>query len=277
MLGRMQLIRTSELAGRLRVLDEAGSTNDVLLALAADASEPDFSVVATLSQTGGRGRLGRVWVAPPGKTVAVSVLLRPRLADGSPLGLASFGWIPLIAGVAMTAAVDAVVGETAMGAQRTTLKWPNDVHIDGRKVSGILAELVPAGPALVIGAGLNLTIAEDELPVATATSLALAGVDDAGSETIVDAVLERYIAGLRRLLGALLAAGGDAEASGIRSLVAENCSTLGREVRVQLPGAADLLGVATGIDETGRLLVRGAQDGVVTAVAAGDVTHLRYE
>ena len=272
----VQLPSSALIAARLRFLPEAGSTNDELLGMARDAAEPHLSVVATASQTAGRGRLGRTWVAPPGKTLAVSVLLRPRAADGTPLTIEHFGWLPLLAGVAMTVAVDAVVGNA-----RTTLKWPNDVHVDGQKVSGILAELLSTGDGVVIGAGVNLTLSAEELPVPTATSLALAGVQLAAgfgpaSDELVDLVLARYLGELRDLVERLADAGGDAGRSGIRTLVSGFCSTLGRPVRVQLPGGTDLLGIATELDEDGRLIVR-ASDGTLSAVAAGDVTHLRYE
>jgi BirA family biotin operon repressor/biotin-[acetyl-CoA-carboxylase] ligase len=264
----MDLPVSSRLAS-LVIVDEVGSTNDELIAR-ADSAE-NFSVVVTPSQTAGRGRLGRVWVAPPGRTLAVSVLLRPRLPAGEPLGLEHFGWLPLLAGVAMATAVDELVG-----GGRTRLKWPNDVQVDGRKISGILAELLPKGDAVVIGAGLNLELTVDELPVPTATSLALAGVELAGDE-LADAALSRYLEQLRGLVAAFLAVGADADASGTLELVREWCSTLGQEVRVELPGGTELRGVATDIDSTGRLVVRATADGSVQAVAAGDVTHLRYE
>lgn len=263
----MQLPRSAAIAD-LIVLDDARSTNDEVIARHSAAA--DFTAVVTTNQTAGRGRLGRVWVAPPGKTLAVSVLLRPVLPSGRPLGLQDFGWLPLIAGAAMARSVASIVGPT------TSLKWPNDVQIAGRKVSGILAELLPAGDSVVIGAGLNLFLAEDELPVPTATSLALAGATALGDD-LVDLALSRYLAALRELVASFLAAGADAAASGILDLVSGWCSTLGQEVRVELPGGRDLLGVATGIDDTGRLLVRRTSDDAVQAVAAGDVTHLRYE
>jgi BirA family biotin operon repressor/biotin-[acetyl-CoA-carboxylase] ligase len=250
-------------------LDEVGSTNDELTIRRADS--PDFTVVVTASQTAGRGRLGREWVAPPGKTLAVSVLLRPRLPAGEPLGLEHFGWLPLIAGVAMARSVASVIG-----GHSTTLKWPNDVQIDGRKVSGILAELLPTGDAVVIGAGVNLLLAEDELPIPTATSLVLAGAEFEGDQ-LFDEVLYRYLTSLRELIPSFSKSGGDAAASGILDLVSDRCSTLGQEVRVHLPGGNDLVGVATGIDSSGRLIVRRTSDGAVQSVAAGDVTHLRYE
>jgi BirA family biotin operon repressor/biotin-[acetyl-CoA-carboxylase] ligase len=264
----VDLDRTRAESPRVLVLETAGSTNDVLADLERAATEPPFSVVLTLNQTSGRGRLGRVWSAPPDRTLAASVLVRPAVPPRSAF---PFGWVPLIAGVAMSTSVDALIG-----GGRTGLKWPNDVQVDGRKVCGVLAELVPSGDAVIVGTGINLTLAADELPVPTATSLALAGVAERGDE-LVDLVLSRYLGTLRELLERLVASGGDAEASGVHRVVSEWCRTLGREVRVSLPGGEDLFGVATGIDEIGRLLVRKPGGSVTTAVAAGDVTHLRYE
>lgn len=242
----MLLPLSTEVADRLDYLDETGSTNAVLAERARAGSAAEFDVVVTTSQTSGRGRLGRTWVAPPGKTIAVSVLLAPS-AERLP-------WLPLVAGLAMTRAVRSlVVGH------EVTLKWPNDVQVDGLKVSGLLAELVP-GAGVVLGAGLNLTMEAHELPTPFSTSLTLVGADP---DDIVDRALAAYLGELRRAYGL-----GPEDA---RREVERECSTLGRRVRVELPGGDDLYGTATGIDEAGRLVVDGR------AVAAGDVTHLRYE
>ena len=264
----MQLPLSARLVPRLDVLPEAGSTNDVLVAAAAGLD--DLSVVVTGNQTAGRGRLGRQWVAPAGKSLAISVLLRPRLPAGEPLSLEHFGWLPLIAGVAMTRAVSPLVRG------RAGLKWPNDVQVDGLKVSGLLAELLPTGDAVVMGAGVNLSLDADELPTPVSTSLTLSGATLAGNE-LADAVLSGYLAALTELYSDFVRYGADVMASGTLDLVSEYCSTLGQEVRVHLPSGDDLLGTATGIDGSGRLQVRRSSDGAVTAVAAGDVTHLRYE
>lgn len=261
----MELPITGGLAARLRVLDSAGSTNDVLAGLLADGPEPSFSTVLTLDQTAGRGRLGRSWTAPRGKTVAVSVLVRATDPAGFP-----FGWVPLMAGAAMSTSIDALVG-----GGRTGLKWPNDVQVDGLKACGILAEMVPSADAVIVGTGINLTLGHDELPVPGATSLALAGVEVLGDE-LVDSVVGGYLASLVELVGRLEAARGDAVAAGIHREVSEWCRTLGREVRVLLPGGGESFGVAVGLDGTGRLLVRDDR-GETSALSAGDVTHLRYE
>lgn len=275
----MQLPLSAAAASRLEVLPECGSTNTELVSRASGAdgeSWPDFSVVVTDNQTDGRGRLGRVWVAPPGQALAISVLLRPRLPTGEPLEIAHFGWLPLIAGLAMTTALAPLLPHHLV-----RLKWPNDVQVDGRKVSGLLAELLPAGRAgldhaVVMGAGLNLTITSADLPTPTSTSLALNDpvVEDAD---LADRALAGYLVELGRLYGDFLRFGADPESSGIAELLRELCGTLGQQVQVLLPGGDELIGTAIGVDGTGRLSVKKSSDGRVVAVAAGDVTHLRYE
>jgi BirA family biotin operon repressor/biotin-[acetyl-CoA-carboxylase] ligase len=277
----MEFPISSGIGARFEYLDEAGSTNDVLVTRATgpDANAwPDLSVIVTDNQTHGRGRLGRSWLAPSGKSLAISVLLRPRLADG-PLPVNRYGWFPLLAGAAMTTAVRGVLHAAAPAGEEedvarheVVLKWPNDVLIDGYKVSGILSELLPDASGLCIGAGLNLALDEHDLPTLTSTSLLLA----TGSIPDADAVLAAYLTELRRLSGAFLAAGADPVGSGLQDRVTELCGTLGSAVRVELPGGHDLVGTAVGLDVDGRLLVEDQDSGDVQAVAAGDVTHLRY-
>jgi BirA family biotin operon repressor/biotin-[acetyl-CoA-carboxylase] ligase len=128
----------------------------------------------------------------------------------------------------------------------------------------VLAELLPAREAVVIGAGLNLAMTAQQLPVSTATSVAVEGGDPDP-----DTALAGYLAHLQRLIEAYLAHGGDAEASGLAARARQLCVTLGREVRVELPDGRVLEGVATQLDADGRLVVDGE------SVAAGDVTHAR--
>jgi BirA family biotin operon repressor/biotin-[acetyl-CoA-carboxylase] ligase len=106
--------------------------------------------------------------------------------------------------------------------------------------------------------------------VETATSLSIAGASD----TDADRILATYLHELDALYRPFLASGGDAEASGLQSAVTDACETVGRSVRVELPSGEALLGTATGIDGDGRLLVD--TNAGISAVAAGDVTHLRY-
>jgi BirA family biotin operon repressor/biotin-[acetyl-CoA-carboxylase] ligase len=235
------------------VTAETGSTNaDV--AAAARAGAPEGTIHTTDQQTAGRGRLDRTWTSPAGSGVIVSVLLRP---DGVPA--ARWVWLPLLVGLA----VDATVHEFGVD---SGLKWPNDVLVDGRKIAGILLERVetPQGAAAVIGVGLNVTLRRTELPVPTATSLALEGATDTDRTIVLRALLRN----LEALYRAWSASGGD-PARGIRDSYARRCVTLGSQVRVMLPRDEVLEGRATGIDELGRLLVDGR------AISAGDVTHVR--
>ncbi|NRD25401.1 biotin--[acetyl-CoA-carboxylase] ligase [Frigoribacterium sp. VKM Ac-2836] len=247
----------------LVVLESTGSTNADLLAA---VDEPHLATWLTLDQSAGRGRLDRRWESVPGRSLAASVLLHR-----GDLPIESLGWVPLLAGVAMRASVLRVVESGDV-----TLKWPNDVQVDGDKVCGLLAELRPDASAVVVGAGVNLTVPGDELPTPTSTSLGLHGARGTALE-LADVVLSSWVSGLTRLVGDLAASRGDAAASGAQALVRADCATLGREVRVELPGGAALVGEAVDVDEAGRLVVRSASTGGLTAVASGDVTHLRYE
>lgn len=278
----MHLSRSTDVAARLEFLGEVGSTNTELVSRASGANAeewPDFSVLVSDNQVSGRGRLGRVWVTPAGKSLAISVLLRPRLSaghsaglsatGGQPLDLEHYGWLPLIAGVAMTTTVARLVPSHTVD-----LKWPNDVQIDGLKVSGLLAELLPDQSGVVMGAGLNFAFEQDELPTHTSTSLNLMGAEPTG---LADAALAGYLTELKRLYIDFLGAGADPYLSGVAQQLDGLCSTLEQEVRVELPGGGQLIGTAMGIDSSGRLEVRDAKDGHLVTVAAGDVTHLRYE
>jgi len=252
------LPRTATLASRLEVLAEAGSTNTELVERAA-AGWPDRAVLVTDRQTAGRGRLGRSWTAPPGTSLAVSVLLRPRIPQGR------YGWLSLLAGAAMAGAVRSIGGAA-------DLKWPNDVLLGGRKVCGILAEVLPDGSGAVLGAGLNHRIAAVDLPVPSATSLLVEGLP-----TDPDVVLAAYLERLWALLDSFEASGGDPDRGGLRRAVESACGTIGSRVRVELPDGGTVTGWATGLDADGRLLVAAGRDATPFAVAAGDVTHLRYE
>jgi BirA family biotin operon repressor/biotin-[acetyl-CoA-carboxylase] ligase len=257
--------RSESVASRLEVLEATPSTNDVLVSGAAEGQNwPDFSVVVTDTQTAGRGRLGRAWVSPPGTALAVSVLVR---ADVS-LRIDALGWLPLAAGLAMTRAVR----EALPGRHDVELKWPNDVLVGGRKISGVLSELVVGQvPSVVVGAGVNLTMTEEQLPVPTATSLVVAGAEHPDA----DELLSTYLREFRGLVDAFRAAGGDAGSSGLQAEVADACGTIGSRVKVELPGGNILAGVARGIDVSGRILVQAEGSSELTPVSAGDVTHLR--
>ncbi len=239
------------------VAASTGSTNADLVARAEEGAAEGL-VIAADEQTAGRGRLGRSWASPPGASVSVSVLLRPRLAPDQ------LGWLPLLTGLAVAAAI---VEEYGIEAE---LKWPNDVLVtDGRpgKVAGILVERT--GTAACVGFGINTAMTAEELPVPEASSLVLAGAAEPDPDVLVAACLRH----LHRRYARLLASGGDAERSGLVDEYTARCCTLGRDVVVLLPSGEEVRGAASGVDALGRLAVEGVA-GTLT-VAAGDVRHVR--
>lgn len=216
----------------VRWFAELDSTNRLAVDLAR-AGASDGVVVGADHQTAGRGRRGRTWESRPGASLLVSVVLRPAPA-----------LVTLAAGVAAAEACAAVAGAAV------ELKWPNDLLLGGAKLGGILSELV--GDAAVVGLGLNLAWAP-----AGAASLGPSGPLSGGPGQGVDRgrLLDAYLAGL------------DAP-DDVLARYRVRCATLGRRVRVELPGGS-VEGVATDVDDAGRLLVDGRP------IAAGDVVHLR--
>lgn len=239
----------------VEVVAATGSTN-ADLAARARRGDPAGTVLVADHQQAGRGRLGRTWTAPAGRSIAMSVLLRP---DRDP---ADWTWLPLLAGLAVADSLRALAGVP------TLLKWPNDVLVEDAKICGILAERVdgPDGPACVLGMGINVHLANDELPVPTATSLA---VLRPGQHFVRTEIIATVLAALA-LLHHRWEAGLDA------ALAAEyvaRSGTLGRRVTVLGGDGTRTSGEAIGVDEAGRLRVR-TPSGVQT-FAAGDITHLR--
>jgi BirA family biotin operon repressor/biotin-[acetyl-CoA-carboxylase] ligase len=232
------------------LLESATSTN----AVAAQNPVAGTIVVAD-HQTAGRGRLDRTWETPAGTALTFSVVVDPGLADAD--------WPLLPLGVALAAGA----GVRRASSVPVELKWPNDLLVatsDGQsgKLAGILLERVASAsgtPLAVIGIGINVGLTADELPVPTATSLAIAGSEVSRTE-----VLGVVISELESVLDALRA-----DPAAVLERYRRECSTIGREVTVHLPDSVVLTGTATGLDDNGRLVVAGR------AVGAGDVVHVR--
>ena len=254
-------------------VEKTGSTNTDLMQATNVA---DGTVLLADEQLSGKGRLGRTWTAPAGSQVIFSVLLLPE-------SLEHLGTLPLAAGLAVT---DSIEG--------TVLKWPNDVHIDGNKLCGILAEAGPVGQAfkaapkteltklevgkaevnkaevnkavgsaapsarVVVGMGINVTLTREDLPIEKATSLALEGRDTDRTELAINVLknLRRRIVQWENHDPQLL--------RDYRAV----CSSLGQQVRLETP-SGDVIGHVDEIGEDGRIMVAGEY------YSAGDVTHLR--
>ncbi|MGQ0805442.1 MAG: biotin--[acetyl-CoA-carboxylase] ligase [Actinomycetota bacterium] len=231
---------------QIRRFDSLDSTNRYLLDEARSGA-PEGVVAVADYQTAGRGRRGRSWVAPPGASLLVSVLLRPSLApDRTQL-------VSIAAGLAMADAVERVAGFAP------ALKWPNDLLADDKKLAGLLAEA--DGDAVVVGVGVNVEWHDFPLEVAdTATACNLV----AGRAVERDAILDAFLDGvaMRR--------------ENLERVLPEyrnRLATLGRRVRVET-GTGALTGTAVDVGETGELLLDRDGDSRV-AVHAGDVVHLR--
>ena len=257
---RSKAVRPGGLWREIEVVQSTGSTNADLLARAL-AGEPEGVVLAAEEQRAGRGRMGRTWTSPARAALTFSVLLKPAVPP------ARLGWLPLLTGVAVAAAVTQVTGV------ETRLKWPNDLLAADAKLAGILAEA--AGDAVVVGIGLNVSTEPAEFPsprpgALPATSLRAAGATAPSREDILLAILE----GFERWYRAWQQAGGDPDRSGLRPEYTRLSATIGRTVRAELPGGQALSGPAVGVDSDGRLLVL-LSSGSEVAVAAGDVVHLR--
>ena len=264
---RRAALRPDGLWREIEVVPSTGSTNADLLARAlAGQGQPEGVLLAAEEQTAGRGRIGRTWTSPPYAALTFSLLLHPAVPP------ARRGWLPLLTGVAVAAAVTEVTGV------ETRLKWPNDVLagdvLAGEgKLAGILAEA--AGDAVVVGIGLNVSTEPAELPgpgpgALPATSLRAAGATALNREKLLLAILARF----ERWYLAWRQAGGDPDRSGLRAEYTRMSATIGRPVRAELPGGQALSGLAVGVDSDGRLLVR-VSPGSEVPVAAADVVHLR--
>ena len=248
-----QMLRTglyTAVIGRsLRFYQSTGSTMDDVAEWARDGAEEGVVVVAE-TQSASRGRLGRRWISDEGN-LYFSVLFRPE-ADVLPL-------LSPLAGVAVARAIRQVAG------LYPSIKWSNDIMIDGRKVAGILAESALSGSQIqhaVVGIGVNvaLDVSADPEIAATATSLNHSSDSDIDRAELLRRILQHMDAlylDLRRG----------------RSPIAEWrrwLDTLGQRVTVTHHGATET-GLAEDIDEHGNLLLR-ADSGELLTLTAGDIT-----
>lgn len=246
----------------LEVVDSTASTNADLLRAAAAGAEQGTVLVAE-EQLAGRGRFERTWMSPARAGLTFSLLLRPALAPDRQ------GWVPLLTGLALCAAVQSLVPEPTVVA----LKWPNDLLVRDAKAAGILAEA--AGGAVVVGIGINVSHTRAELPEPAqragpqATSLALAF---SGHPIDRAALLVAVLHELQARYSLWIAAGGAADA--LAAQYRQVCSTIGAQVWVTTP-TGSFSGRAVDIDDRGGLLVdTGSQ---VELVSAADIAHVRRD
>ena len=232
---------------RLIAFDSLASTNEEARRLASAGAEA-WTFVWAREQTAGRGRRGNDWVSPPGN-LYLSVVLRPQV------DVATAAQIGFVVALALADAIEARTG------LRAGLKWPNDLLVKGRKLSGILVEST-AGASnrvewLVVGTGVNVASHPAALPQST-------DLAEQGADIAVPALIEAYAGTLQARVEQWLSKG----FSTIRRDWLADAVGIGEAIRVKL-GTAEEYGIFEDLDETGALvLVQGQARRLITS---GDV------
>lgn len=252
------LLNDSALPWRVRVVEEVGSTSDAVRE-AALAGEPPGLVLFAESQTAGRGRRQNRWLAPRGRDLMFSLLLQPEAP--TPL------W-PRLTTLAALALCRAVEDELPL---RPLIKWPNDLYVSDRKVSGLLAEVVTTGSGLMLVLGIGLNVNTRQFPpelegVAASLlgSMPFAQTPELDRNSLAAAVLQQLHAQFQRI------------EDGFHEAVAETRERswlLGRQIRATVDGC-ELYGRAVDLDSEGRLLLALPDGGVTTLGSAESVRRV---
>jgi BirA family biotin operon repressor/biotin-[acetyl-CoA-carboxylase] ligase len=237
--------------------DALESTNTKALQLIQKGAEEGTVVLADF-QTAGRGRYDRKWYSPRGEGLFFSVIFYPPFTDKRLFTL------PLVAGCAVAAALKSVTGLAPL------LKWPNDVLIGEKKVSGILIETSQVGRRLaaVIGIGININNTDFPEEISrTATSILLECKKKVSSLTLLEKCLRELSDRYEHFLSG--------RSERIVREAREISSLLGRQVRVSTSGG-EFHGNAIDLDETGALILR-LHDGASRVFTTGEVQLIRAE
>ena len=244
-LDQSRITSTSSQYWRVSVVDLTASTQDDLAEKVAAGNAKNGDVIVTNYQSAGRGRLDRTFLAPPSTALLFSLYLDPKRSRDD------WGFIPLLAGYSIADTLRKVNANVS-------IKWPNDLLIDEMKLGGIIATAVGSG--VVVGIGINVSMSVDELPVETATSLALAGVTKLDRNFLLPLLLNSFEQDFTSW---------DTGESFLDKY-SQLSVTQGREVTVSGPAENTIRSRAIAFDEQGRLHL---EDGQIVTV--GDVIHLR--
>ena len=251
---------TGELGRAVRYVDEIASTNTAAMEWAA-AGAPHGAVVVTDHQTGGRGRWGRSWFSLPGKLLQFSLIVRPELE------VERHGLLTAALGVAVADAVAPITDAD------TTIKWPNDVLLNDKKVAGILVETQMVGSTIgiaVCGIGINVSVERGDFPpdIAARASSLLVETTSALPDraTLLGAVLREIERRYAQIVGG-------SRGREIIEAASRRSAILGREVVVRGPDGSSMSGRASSFDADGALLIE--SDGSVHTVVVGEVEQLR--
>jgi len=243
------------IGSRLVCLKETESTNAVAFRLAEEGA-PEGTVVVADTQSAGKGRLGRIWISPPGVNLYCSIVLRPPI---TPVAACQLTFLSV---VAVARAIESCTKLTPQ------IKWPNDILVSGKKVAGLLNEMNAETEKVnfvVLGIGVNLNMRHAQLGQGVrhpATSL----LEEGGVEVNRAAFARTLLSELDQLYDRFLVEG----EGPVRAEWLERSAVRGRSVRVSC-GAREFGGVVQGVDAFGALLVL-TPDGVLETVLSGDVT-----
>jgi len=229
--------------------EKVESTNDIAKKLAEEGASEGTVVVAS-EQTKGRGSRGRVWFSPPGANLLVSVIFRPNLPPER------MGELAFVASVAVAGTLRDCCG------LEPRIKWPNDVQVDGLKISGIIVEAAKGAAILGVGINVNWTELPEEI-TSTATSIAL----EVGRPVDMEIVLKAFLADLDIVYNVYRARGFGRILQDWRDLE----TTTGRPVTVSMNGGK-IQGTAVDVDEHGSLIVE-MPDGLRKAIPAATLVH----
>jgi BirA family biotin operon repressor/biotin-[acetyl-CoA-carboxylase] ligase len=231
---------------RVSVLDLTTSTQSELADMVRENSAKSGDVIAAEFQIAGRGRMDRTFEAPKSSALLFSLYITPTRDRGD------WGFITHLAALTMQQVISVDL------LSQVSLKWPNDILIGDAKVAGLLAQA--AGEGIILGIGINVSMTEDELPVSSATSLAIAGSSNLNRNLILSNFLMLFESNFKKW----------DEGQDFIESYSRNCSTIGQNVRVEVAGRESRTGKALAINQTGALIL---EDGF--EVNVGDVVHLR--
>ena len=253
------------------MLEEIPSTNTYALQL-AESGTPHGTVVITDTQTAGRGRLRRQWFSPRRSNIYCSAILTQKPASHL------LSWIPLVTGLAI---VNTVEHHSDL---RVSLKWPNDIIIEDKKLGGVLCESTQHaqhGWAVAVGIGLNVNIEMEDLPLElreTATSFSIEGQAVQDRHRVIATLLNQLEIWQDYLLSG--------NVSQLRTAYLSRCSSIRRQVRIHLMNGDVLEGFAQDISKEGALRIdsstcppsthkESSSPSTTREIRAGDVVHLR--
>lgn len=231
---------------RVSVVDLTASTQSDLAELVNSSVAKSGEIIVAEFQSAGRGRLDRTFEAPPQSALLFSIYLEPKRVR------TDWSFLSFLAAIAL----HEVISENTLGT--VSLKWPNDILINEKKVAGLLAQQI--GDGVIVGIGFNVAMSEAELPVSTATSLALSGSDNLDRNVLLIDFLNRFENIFNQW------------ESGVNFVerYLKMSATIGRKVRVEIIGRDPIEGEAVAISTQGALIM---SDGF--EVNVGDVVHLR--